>query len=207
MEFVRPSNFAEFVRWYITRERRKDGKDSDLSMSTDEALLKEMRMAHPSKLRPWFRKARWSIVSLTTVDEAMALVCVDSWELRADGRIIGDHPDNRLARSILAESRRSQYFDNLQVIASNSVEAHFRQEKLEQFRKQLPRLCGAERLTICTPNAEERTANPGGNWYLHDGFGRLLPWLYVIVYEGQTFYPIEAFCAEESAPDKNRGAA
>ncbi len=53
---------------------------------------------------------------------------------------------------------------------------------------------------LCSLNAGERRENPHGTWYLHDGFGRLVPYLYGAIYEGREFSPIEALLAEESQP-------
>lgn len=201
MEFVRASGFEEFVRHYLARERRKGGRNADLSMLTDDALGKEIRMMHPSKLRPWFVAARWSIVSLVTLQDAMALVCVDNWELRKNKLINGTDSNCRLAGAIVTAARENTYFDNEEVMGCNSVESHFRQERIDAFRRQWPALRGAERLILCSLNSDEKADSPNGTWYLHDGFGRLLPWLYCIVFEGRPFQPVEAFCAEESAAD------
>jgi hypothetical protein len=197
MQTLRSATFEEFVRWYLEREQRKRGQEPSVEQRSWTSLLHEMRGAHAAKLRPWFEKARWSIVSLCTDAEAMSLVCVDSPETRRNRLVSGDGPDNRLARAVVTAAHESGYFDNLGVRRTNAVEGHYRQERIEEYRRSWPQLRGGERLTLCTLNASEKTENPGGTYYLHDGFGRLLPLLYAIVYECRTYSPIEAFLAEE----------
>jgi hypothetical protein len=157
-----------------------------------------MRRTWPGKLRPWFEGARWSIVSFDALSEAMSLVCVDNWESRRNRIVVGSSPDNRLARTVVAAARDTGYFDNREVQRSNSVDWHYRQEKINAFRKNWPELHNTERLTICSLNASERIENPSGTYYLHDGFGRLLAYLYSTVYEGREYGAIEAFLAEDS---------
>jgi hypothetical protein len=197
MRRVRASSFEEFVRWYLSKERIKRGQDPDLSGRPWDSLVKEMHRAQAGKLRPWFEDARWSIVSLDDISEAMRLVLVDNWEARQN-RLITDGLDNRLARTIVTMARETGYYDNPEILRSNSVIAHFRQERITAFRRSWPDLRDGERLTICDLNAAEKAENPGGTYYLHDGFGRLLAYLYMIVFEGREYSPIEAFLVEEN---------
>jgi hypothetical protein len=195
---VRASSFDEFIHWYLARERWKRKEDLDLRGRSWSSLHSEMRRLHPDKLRSWFEHARWSIVSLEVVEEVMSLVLLDDNEVRRNGLVKGDGPDNRLARAVVAAAHDSGYFDNKEVTSRNAVEGHYRQERIEAYRKSLPQLRGRERLVICDLNADERAGNPGGTYYLHDGFGRLLPYLYAIIYEGRDYCPVEAFLAEEN---------
>jgi hypothetical protein len=197
MRRVRSSSFEEFIRWYLGKERLKRGQDPDLSGRSWDDLVREMRRAEAGKLRHWFEDARWSIVSLDDISEAMHLVLVDNWEARQN-RLIREGLDNRLARTIVTMARETGYYDNPEILKSNSVIAHFRQERIAAFRKSWPELRDGERLTICDLNADEKAENPGGTYYLHDGFGRLLAYLYMIFFEGREYNPIEAFLAEEN---------
>jgi hypothetical protein len=157
-----------------------------------------MRRLHPDKLRSWFERARWSIVSLEVIEEAMSLVLLDHSEMRRNGLVMGAGPNRRLARALVAAAHNTEYFDNKEVVSRNAVESHYRQERIEAYRKSWPQLRGIERLAICDLNVEEKAENPGGTYYLHDGFGRLLPYLYAVTYEGRDYAPIEAFLAEEN---------
>jgi hypothetical protein len=191
MERVRNSSFEEFVRWYLARERRKHNQDDDLSGRSWDSLLAEMRSAHPGKLRPWFERGRWSIMSLCVFGEATSLVCVDAQETRRDRLIVGSAPNNRLAGTLVAAAHATGYFYNCDVRRTNAVQNRYLQRNWPQLRE-------GDRLTLCSLSANEKRQNPGGSYYLHDGFGRLLPWLYVILYEGEEYSPIEAFLAEEN---------
>jgi hypothetical protein len=198
MLLVRGSNLEEFVRWYLARERWKRKQDPDLSGRSWSSLYSEMRRIHPDKLRSWFERARWSIVSLEVIREAMSLVLLDNNEVRRNGLVKRDGPDNRLARAVVAAAHETGYFDNKEVANRNAVEGHYRQERIEVYRKSWPQLRGGERLAICDLNNDEKVGNPSGTYYLHDGFGRLLTYLYAVTYEGRDYCPIEAFLAEEN---------
>ena len=195
MRRLRGASFEEFVHWYLARERRKRDRAEPEGRPVNVA---EMRRAHRDKLRTWFDRGRWSVVSLDALDEALRLVGVDGPETRRCGLIADPGPDNRLMRNIVWAACVTGYFADFEVCRMNSVEAHFRNERIEKYRRQWPSLRDDERLVICTLNSEERAANPGGSYYLHDGFGRLLPYLYLVSYESRTWRPIEAFLAEES---------
>src|SRR5215831_18328537 len=130
MRRIRASSFEEFVRWYLSKEQLKRGQDPDLSGRSWDSLLKEMRRTWPGKLRPWFEDARWSIVSLDDISEAMCLVLVDNWEQRQNNRLITDGPDNRLARTVVSVARETGFYDNPDILKSNSVMAHLRQERI-----------------------------------------------------------------------------
>lgn len=197
MQVIRPASFEEYVRWYLARERRKLGLPADTDGRTWHSLRSEMRRVHPDKLRPWFEDAHWSIVSLDAFADAASLICVDSPETRRYGLVAESGPDNRLMRTVVAEANDTGYFLDLDVCRSNSIELHFRQERIESYRRNWPELSNGERLSICTINGDERTSNPGGSYYLHDGFGRLLPYLYLIMFESAAWRPVEAFLAEE----------
>lgn len=197
MRIIRDASFEEFVRWYLLRERRKRKLAPELPARTWERLLRDMRRSHPDKLRGWFDAARWSIVSLDGVLEAMNLVCLDNWETRRSRLVTGSSSDSRLARTLVAAARENGYFDNPCVLKSNAVEAHFRQGTIDAFRREWPQLHGGERLVVCELNAAEKAENPGGTYYLHDGLGRLLAYLYLVVYERRVYLPIEVFLCEE----------
>jgi hypothetical protein len=160
-----------------------------------------MRRAEPGKLRRWFDAACWSIVSLDDFADAMSLVCVDNWETRRSGLVRGDRPDCQVMSVVVRAALETRYFDNREVLRTNSVEAHFRQERINAFRKTWPAFRDEERITICDLNPDEKAQNPSGTYYLHDGYGRLLAYLYAIAYEGREYLPIEAFLAQARSGD------
>ncbi len=197
MRRLRSASFEEYVHWYLVRERRKRGQEQELNGRSWNSIFTEMRGTHPDKLRSWFDRAAWSVVSLENAGEALQLVCVDGPDTRRNGLVTGEGVDNRLAGRVVESARANGYFDNDSVRRSNSVETHFRQDRIEAYRRTWPQFTGEERLVLCTLNQDERRENPNGTFYLHDGFGRLMPWLYAIVYEGREYHPIETFLAEE----------
>jgi hypothetical protein len=156
-----------------------------------------MLRSHPAKLRAWFERARWSIVLLDAVDEAMDLVCVDNWETRRNGLMTDGGADRRLARTLVARARATAYFDNAGIIASNAVEAHYRQDRICAYRYARPEFRGEDRVIICDLDAGERSESPKAKYYLNDGFGRMLSYLYLVAHEGLEYRPVEAMLAEE----------
>jgi hypothetical protein len=205
MRTLRQSSFEEFVRWYLLRESRKYAQPGPAASDAPDVLANQMLYLHPRKLRSWFSRGNWTIVSLDTVEDAMRLVCVDSWELRHNRLIRESGPNNRLARNIVAAAYETGHFNGSNQAACSSAEAICRRDRIEAFRRSLPELRGNERLVICSLNDDEAQRNPEANYYLHDGFGRLLSYLYLIAYERRTYSPVEAFLAEalpsESAAD------
>ena len=199
MQVLRGASFEEFVRWYVARERQKRRQDPNLGERSWDSLLTEMRGAYPGKLRPWFARGRWNVVLLDTLAEALTLVCVDNPEARRNGLVTGVSKDNRIARKVIARARELNYFDPGDAGRSNAIEGHYRQERIEAYRRSWPQLRDRERVTLCGLNEDERSGNPRGSYYLHDGFGRLVPYLYLVVYEGREYNPVEAFLAEEMA--------
>jgi hypothetical protein len=199
MRHVREASFKEYVTWYLARERRKRGQGPDPAQTPLDRQITHMQRSHPAKLRPWFERARWSIVLLDTVDEAMDLVCVDNWETRRTGLMTTEGADRRLAGTLVARARATGYFDNVAVIASNALEAHYRQDRISAYRTACPEFYGEDRLMICELNAEEQLESPRAKYYLNDGFGRLLSYLYLVINEGLEYRPVEAILAQAHA--------
>jgi hypothetical protein len=197
MRFLREASIEEFIRCYLSRERRKLGLENNLGEISDFALEREMRRFHANKLRGWFRFARWSMVEFDEPEELMTLICVDASFTRRDRLMAGKAPDFRIMGRVVAAALEVGHFAELEEASRISLEAYFKHERMERFRRGLPLLKDAERIALCTPNEEERTQNPSGTWYLHDGFGRLLPWLYLVSLEGYAFTPVQAFLIED----------
>ena len=173
------------------------GLESNLGDISDFALEQEMRKFHANKLRGWFRFARWSLVEFDEPEELTTLICVDASFTRKDRLMTGKAPDFRIMGRVVAAALEVGHFAELEEASRHSLEAYFKHERMERFRQELPRLRDGERIALCTPNNDERTQNPSGTWYLHDGFGRLLPWLYLVRLEGHAFTAVEAFLIED----------
>jgi hypothetical protein len=201
MRTLRNSSFEEFVGWYLARESRKSGQPEHAADLAPDVLVNQMRYLHAGKLRSWFSRANWTIVSLDTLDDVMRLVCMDSWETRQNRLIRESGLNNRLARNIVTAAFETDNLSGSSEAACNSVEACRRRDRIETFRHSFPELCGNERLVICSLNDDESQSNPDGNYYLHDGFGRLLAYLYLVAYEGRKYSPVEAFLAEAFLSD------
>lgn len=196
MRFVRQSSFEEFIRHYLERERRKHRQNPDLSGVPMELLMAEMRETWPGKLRGWFERGRWSVVSMDTPGDAMTLVCLDNPAMRAAGLVDGAARDNRIARTVVARAHETGLFEDRGTTGGGLIEA-FRTKRTEAMRANWPPLRGGERLVLSSLNSGEKAENPSGSWYLHDGCGRLVAYLYAVAYENRPYAPIEALLAEE----------
>jgi hypothetical protein len=197
MRVLRPASFDEYVRWYLSREKRKEGQADDHRGRSSDSLLAEMLEFHPGKLRPWFGGARWRIIMLETLSDAMHLVFLDSYEMRLVGLLSAAAPDARLGGSFVAAARNAGYFEERAGGRINPLDGQAHRQRAAQFRCSWPDLRNAERLALCSLNPAEKAENPGGTYYVNDGLGRLLPYLYLVVHEGYPFHPIEAILAEE----------
>ena len=202
MHFLRESSFDEFVRHYLERERRKHRLPANLSSTPRRLLLAEMQRDWPGKLRPWFPDARWSLISLDTIDDVMTLICLDDAPMRQIGLSNGATPDNRITRAVVHAAREHGLFDQSRPTALKCV-IGFRNKRAELQAAGWPKLSGVEKLVLCSPNAGERSENPSASWYLHDGLGRLTAYLYAVIYEGVAFSAVEALLAED--PAESRG--
>jgi hypothetical protein len=196
MRDIRPASFDEFVAWYLRRETRKGNRPARLG--TPAELRDEMRRCHAGKLRDWFPRAVWRVVELTSLEEILGLVCVDGLETRRNGLLGSPQEANRRILSrVIQNALGTGYFDDCKMAMRDPAEHSQRQQKIEAFRSEWPSLAGEERVVLCDLNAGERRENPGGTYYLHDGFGRLLAAGFLILHEGRKWTPIEAFLALE----------
>jgi hypothetical protein len=197
MRDIRPAAFDEFVHWYLAREWRKRG-EPPLSRDAHGSALSIMRRIHPGKLRQWFDAAEWRLVEFTAIEEILRLVCVDSMIMRRN-LLVRDEPatDRRLLGNVIANARSFHYFDNAAVAQSDPMEYAWRQSRIDQYRRAWPRFGGEERIAACSLNMEERVENGAANYYLHDGFGRMLAFAYLVWFEGRPFVPVEALLALE----------
>lgn len=195
MKELRPSSFEEFITWYLEREARKKGEPTPI-FETFEAKYKEFLKHHHGKLFPDPRKAEtenWRIVELDTREEVETLICLANKWTREAGLLVNEtKPNSRLLRTYVKRAKETDYFN------PKNPNCHWRHLcYLQQFREQPFSLSGNNRVVIRTPIPDEFDNNRQGWYYLHDGIGRLLPYMYTVFFESNPFAPIEAFLAEE----------
>ena len=132
-----------------------------------------------------------------TLPRQWVSVFLDDALLRQKTLIKGDPPNARLARSCVAAAREIGYFEGTSCFTGQPPDRLSHGARIATMRRNWLELRDGERLVFCDLNKDERTENPGGTYYLQDGLGRLLPYLYLVVYEGYEFCPIEAFLADD----------
>jgi len=151
------------------------------------------------KLRSWFDTAKWHIVELENHKEIGSLIGLDSpWTKNA--RLLDDNnlPDYRLLAVMIENAKRNNYFGLQDELGINSDEYERRQKYFRRFQQSWRRLKNEDRVALITTCHSERNGNPTGTYYIHDGMGRLLAYLYMVEYGGRRFFPVEAFLAEET---------
>ena len=197
MRIVRPSSYDEYVCWYLRREARKRRMPMDPESSrTTEGMREEMKQKHTGKLRHWFETGSWHIVELDNKEELFDLVCLDSPWTRGAELLDDDREANyRILKVVVKNARQKGYY-----CSSASLDDEERQKRmkyLEEYRC-AGRVClrDDDRIVLRTLNHDERTKNPSGTYYLHDGLGRLLAYSYLLTYKGFAYCPVEAFLAE-----------
>lgn len=200
MRRVREADFDDYVEWYLRREERKGTLNHKFGVpTTPQDRLSLMKTRHRGKLRPWFPEARWSVVELGRCEDIERLICLDSRWTRNTGLTRSTaQPNYRLLRQYVLNAREINYFGTVHALEIDREEYKKRQCKLRAFRREWPQFRDDERLVICTPEVSEIGRNLEGTYYLHDGIGRLLPYLYMIYFEGQDFGPVEAFLSEQA---------
>ncbi len=200
MRIVRPSSFDEYVNWYLRREATKRKLPPTIH-TTIATKRKEMEEKHgKGKLRKWFELGRWHIVELETPNEEIEnLVCLDSQWTR-DCKLLNPNGtlDYRLLKVLVKNAKETNYFD----LAAHSEWKDNREyqkhlQYLKDFRDGDLILKEENRIVLCSLDNNERSKNPSGTYYLHDGIGRLVPYLYTILNEAKPFVPVEAFVVEE----------
>lgn len=198
MRIIRPSSFDEYVDWYLRREATKRTLTPTIH-TTIAAKRKEMEEEQGGKLRTWFGLGKWHIVELETHGEMNNLVCLDSkWTGKCQLLNPNGTSDYRLLKVLVKNAKKTEYFDptaHPEWKDNKGYQNHL--QYLEDFRSEALELLAENRIVLCSLDNNERRSNPSGTYYLHDGIGRLVPYLYAILYEGKPFTPVEAFLVEE----------
>lgn len=198
MRIIRPSSFDEYVDWYLRREATKR-KNAPTVHMTIAAKRKEMEEKQGGKLRSWFGLGKWHIVELETQDEIENLVCLDNrWTNEC--RLLNPKGTSnyRLLKVLVKNAKETNYFDAVahpEWENDKGYQNHL--HYLDDFRNKTLKLQGENRIVLCSLDNSERINNTSGTYYLHDGIGRLAPYLYAILNEDNPFMPVEAFVVEE----------
>ena len=190
MQHVSDATFDDFVQWYLEREVRNESRkgrreDEKKALSgTPDKQREVMQERHGGKLRDWFEQARWSIQLLTAPAELECLMILkkQTW----DGIT---WPMPRLLGEAANRIRQERYFD-----PPGNDNWGVNYIALRDHRLLLQ---GKERLVLITPSEAEMREEPSTTFYLHDGLGRALPYLAVVMETSTCFCPVEAFIAKE----------
>lgn len=205
MKLFKESSCSEYIKWYLEREFKKYNRENDnpFRFANEEEMIQYMETNHSGKLRPWFKDGIWSI-QILTFDELNNLVCLEG-EWTKQYLIPESHREEknyRILKQMVINAKELDYFtktDNeLQKLGDkpDNRYKYFNKFK-DQEEKILPSLTASDRIVLCSLSNDEKNSNPLGNFYLHDGFGRLLTYQYLITYHKYKLNgDLEAFIVE-----------
>lgn len=189
MKFVRKATFDEYAEWYLQREVRKGNWCKQDLPLTPEGRLDAFRNRECGKFREWFLKARWTVQRLEHQKELETLMVVAAPftdklrkpELRTqDARLLGIVADNAIKNDYL----------------NRDPEACRHLDYYTRFKTRDIELQGGDRLVLISLNGGEKREASNATYYLHDGYGRGLPYMMLLKQGVIPFEPVEVFLAE-----------
>jgi hypothetical protein len=184
---LRASSYDEYAAWYLTRENAKWGDHLAIPSGAEERAAM-MQAQAPGKLRSWFPEASWTVQLVETPEALAHLMMLDADVTRRERLVRAGVP--RLLGWGVRHARETRY---LLEPAAGRERHHAYYRDIAEGRVQLR---GENRLVLITMDEERSQVPPTVKYYLHDGFGRALPYL-TLVDEGKIpFSPVEAFVAE-----------
>lgn len=194
MEPIRPASFDEYATWYLEREVRKGNRDS-IPQTPGDRLAEFNGGREKDKYRDWFPAGSWFLQRLQIPEDLETLIFLDTPQLRP---WLTNTPERRpLLGDAAKDASTRHYFEN-------NPRAAGQRRNYEDLKARRTELRGSDRLVIITPNTSEKSDCPSGTFYLHDGFGRALPYMMVIL-QGVKLSPVEALLGEECAGPQSRG--
>jgi hypothetical protein len=192
MNRVADSSFFEYGKWYREREKRKGCHLDGPPPTTEDEMRSLFKKSYPGKYWDPFPRERWSIC-LLDYDEFKKLMIVDGAETRSEQLVIAGIP--RTLKNAARNAVATGYFETMRW----TREKHFWYYLSYRFGSLV--LNNKDRLVVRTMNEDEKKQDvPKGtfSYYLHDGWGRALPYM-VLLFEKRIKYdPVEVFLAEEN---------
>ncbi len=201
MDTVEQSSYDEFIKWYLKREKREKPEENPYRIpSLVRNRRKFMRQCHSGKIKDWFEDANWSIVRISRDQFDRLIPIEDCWTKKVGLTDWSCGVDYRLLRNVAEIT--------VQKIRSGDVSLDC--DQMSGYRKYYPRLRnehmhlrGNDRIVLRSLENDERFGNPEGKppgnprgvFYLHDGWGRSLPYQVLLIENHLSYEPIEAFLA------------
>ena len=189
MEQIVESSFLDFGKWYLEREVQKERRlDYPIPTTADEMEFR-FKESVGGKYRPWFPKGRWAIKRLT-ICEFKRLMVLDAHQTRDEQLVTDKVP--RTLENAAKNALTTGYFEAM----TEKRKKHFWYYLSYQYGSLS--LESNNRLAVISLNDNEKRGVPNGtySYYLHDGWGRALPYM-VHILQGWEYKPVEVFCAEE----------
>jgi hypothetical protein len=189
MDRLAESSFFDYGKWYLEREERKGHRLDRSIPPTAEEMQRYFEATCRGKYRDWFPRGRWSVGRLT-FDEFKRLMVVDAAEARREQLVIERIP--RTLSNAAKNAIATGYFE----ILRTKREKHF-WYYLSYIYGSLS-LSGENRLVVCSLSGDEKHGSPEGtySYYLHDGWGRALPYMTLLLRSRLEYQPVEVFYAE-----------
>jgi len=201
MDTVGQSSYDKFIKWYLKREKREKPDDNPCRVPWLARNRREfMRQRHSGKLKDWFENANWSIVRITQDEFDRLIPIEDCWTKKVGLTDWSRGANYRLLRNVAYTAIRK--------IKSGEISLDC--DQMSGYRKYYPRLKhghmhleGNDRIVLRSLEDDERFGNPEGKppgnprglFYLHDGWGRSLPYQMLLKEQALQYTPVEAFLA------------
>ena len=203
MKIIKSIALEEYIYWYLQREfstKEDRSRDNPEKFQTIAEMKKYMLERHSGKIREWFSCAKWFLVEINQIGFLDSLLCLHSsepWAQELVPQVTNYPPDFRILKTVIQNAKDNNYF------RSDCEDFQKRHKYFEKYKRleQLPKLTDNNRIVLCSLNPSEKRSNPSASYYLHDGLGRLLTYLYLNKFEDKLLpLPIEAFVIENINP-------
>lgn len=189
MKTLRAVSFDDFVEWYLRRENTKGNIRSVPETRFERRIL--MEATQHGKLWPGCASWPWSLVEVAPSELSNLLILADDWtrdELLVRKGVV------RTLGNTVTHALDSGYFTDL---TDRRTRHH---GYYHTFEHTSPSTSEIGRLVLRTLHENERSEVDAGHasgicYYLHDGFGRLLPYLTLLQQKQVEPVVIEAFLA------------
>lgn len=183
---LRRASFDEYAQHYLAREIDK-GFSHDRLPATPAERRQHMETHAKGKMREWFPDADWYVVRIETPEALSHLMMLDSQVTRGE-RLVRDGVPRLLGWGV-KHAKETRYFEE----ATPHRQRHH--DYYEVFSKGAMTLKGSNKLVLTTLDGERSQVQDTVLYYLHDGFGRALPYLTLVDRKIIPFEPVEALLA------------
>tara|TARA_R110002049_G_scaffold274816_3_gene452836 strand:- start:32 stop:604 length:573 start_codon:yes stop_codon:yes gene_type:complete len=184
------SSFEEYAKWYIKREICKS---NETNFSETEDYVSILKERHSGKVWDGIEEYIWTIQELNKGEVESLLVLASKWT-KEEKLVIDDKP--RILSNAVEQAIKHDYFKSSSEKRARHIDYY---EKMKGGTFDLSN----EKIVIRSLFENEQNylkeyPETECNYYLHDGIGRMLPYMTLVKLGKITFKPVVAFVAHKS---------